>query len=387
MIVNYIVLILIYFLAPAGVIWLCRKYPLLDTLGPIMILYALGILLGNQPLMKPEMAVLQDLLPNVMIPLAIPMMLYGCRFTKEDTKLQIKVVISGFLSVALAVVIGQLCFGRSLAEGAELGGIMSGMYTGGMLNAAALQSIFQVSSESYIMLSSYDIIISFLYLVFLVAGGIRLFRWLYKQKASTLTAEEQAELDEQIARAKQNPYKGLFTRTGRPHLWRVLLLTLGVVAISAGVALPFGDDWFMVVFILMISTLGVACSFNKRVRELKYSYDVGMYFIYIFSITIASMADFSSFDLMGGLNLLAYIVVAVFGSLTLHAFLCRLMKVDADSMISSSVAFINSPPFVPMISAAMRNKQSLIVGLGAGIVGYAGGNYFGVIMCQLLELL
>ena len=167
MIVNYIVLILIYFLAPAGVIWLCRKYPLLDTLGPIMILYALGILLGNQPLMKSEMAVLQDLLPNVMIPLAIPMMLYGCRFTKEDTKLQIKVIISGFLSVALAVVIGQLCFGRSLAEGAELGGIMSGMYTGGMLNAAALQSIFQVSSESYIMLSSYDIIISFLYLVFL----------------------------------------------------------------------------------------------------------------------------------------------------------------------------------------------------------------------------
>lgn len=387
MIVNYIVLILIYFLAPAGVIWLCRKYPALDTLGPIMILYALGILLGNQPLMKPEMAVLQDLLPNVMIPLAIPMMLYGCRFTKEDTKLQVKVIISGFLSVALAVVIGQLCFGRSLAEGAELGGIMSGMYTGGMLNAAALQSIFQVSSESYIMLSSYDIIISFLYLVFLVAGGIRLFRRLYKQKASTLTAEEQAELDEQIARAKQNPYKGLFTRTGRPHLWRVLLITLGVVALSAGVALPFGDDWFMVVFILMISTLGVACSFNKRVRELKYSYDVGMYFIYIFSITIASMADFSSFDLMGGLNLLAYIVVAVFGSLTLHALLCRLMKVDADSMISSSVAFINSPPFVPMISAAMRNKQSLIVGLGAGIVGYAGGNYFGVIMCQLLELL
>ena len=112
-----------------------------------------------------------------------------------------------------------------------------------------------------------------------------------------------------------------------------------------------------------------------------------MYFIYIFSITIASMADFSTFDLMGGLNQLAYIVVAVFGSLVLHAVFCRLMKVYADSMVISSVAFINSPPFVPMISAAMKNKQSLIVGLGAGIISFAGGNYFGVLMAQLLGIL
>lgn len=388
MIINYIILLAIFCLTPAGVIWLCRKYPALDALGPIMILYALGILLGNLQIMKEEIVVLQDLLPNVAIPLAIPMMLYGCKFTKSDTTLQLKVVVSGFLSVAIAIVIGFLCFGNKVAEGAEIGGIMSGMYTGGMLNAAALQSIFQVSSEGYIMLCSYDIIISFLYLVFLVGVGIRFARRLFRQKTeTTLTAEEKAELDAQIAQTKQNPYKGLFTKEGLPHLKRGLLLTLAIAAISAGVALPFGDGWFMVVFILMISTLAVVASFKQKVRDIKYSYDVGMYFIYIFSITIASMADFSSFDLMGGLNQLAYIVVAVFGSLVLHALFCRLMKVDADSMVVSSVAFINSPPFVPMISAAMKNKQSLIVGLGAGIIGYAGGNYFGVLMAQLLGIL
>ena len=238
------------------------------------------------------------------------------------------------------------------------------------------------------MLCSYDIIISFLYLVFLVGIGIRLARRLYGQKTTTtLTAEEKAELDAQIAQAKQNPYKGLFTKEGLPHLKQGLLLTLAIVAVSAGVALPFGDGWFMVIFILMISTLAVVASFKQKVREIKYSYDVGMYFIYIFSITIASMADFSTFDLMGGINQLAYIVVAVFGSLVLHAVFCRLMKVDADSMVVSSVAFINSPPFVPMISAVMKNKQSLIVGLGAGIIGFAGGNYFGVLMAQLLGIL
>ena len=46
-ILNYLILGLIFCLAPAAVLWLCRRFPLLDKIGPIMILYGLGILLGN----------------------------------------------------------------------------------------------------------------------------------------------------------------------------------------------------------------------------------------------------------------------------------------------------------------------------------------------------
>ena len=71
----------------------------------------------------------------------------------------------------------------------------------------------------------------------------------------------------------------------------------------------------------------------------------------------------------------------------IHAIFCRAMRVDADSMMISSVAFINSPPFVPMASAAMRNKKALVTGLGAGIVGYAAGNHLGVLIAELLSRL
>jgi uncharacterized membrane protein len=117
------------------------------------------------------------------------------------------------------------------------------------------------------------------------------------------------------------------------------------------------------------------------------SYDIGMYLIYVFSITIASMADFSNLDLAGGIYQLAFMVVAVFLSLGIHAIACRLMRVDADSMVISSVAFINSPPFVPMMAAAMKNKDVLIPGLTIGVIGYAAGNYLGFLMSQLLSLL
>ena len=169
------------------------------------------------------------------------------------------------------------------------------------------------------------------------------------------------------------------------QLGRVLLWTLLVAAVAGGVALLCPEDWFMIVFILLLTTLSVACSFIERVRSLTVSYDVGMYLIYIFSMVIASMADFSNLDLAGGVNQIAFMSVAVFCSLLLHAVFCRLMHLDADSMVISSVAFINSPPFVPMASAAMQNKNTLVTGLGAGIIGYAAGTHLGVLMAELLS--
>ena len=386
-IVITVALTLVFCLTPALVLWLCRRFPLLGKVGPIMVLYAIGMIIGNLPVLPAEIKPLQDMIPNIMVPLAIPMMLFGCTFSRKELRLQVKLCASGFLSVCLAVVIGYLFFGRHVEQGAQLGGIMSGMYTGGMVNAAALQAIFRTDSENYILLSSYDIIISFLYLVFLISVGIPLFRRLYGEHKKEISLSDQEEINRQIEKTKENPYRKLLSREGMRQLGKTLLLTIAIVAVSGGVAFLLPEGWFMVVFILLITTLGGVASFFPAVRKLDTSYDAGMYLIYIFSITIASMADFSNLQMEGGVNLLIFLTIAIFGSLALHALFCRLMRVDADSMMVSSVSFINSPPFVPMTSAAMRNKNALVTGLAAGIVGYALGNHFGVLRAKLLSLL
>lgn len=387
-ILNYVVLGALFCLLPAGVLWLCRRYTLLDKLGPIMILYGLGILIGNIGWHPAQMPVAQEIATSASIPLAIPMMLFACRFTLSEASLQLRVCISGFLAVFISVVIGYLLFGRHIPEGAEIGGIMSGMYTGGMLNAAALQQIFRVEEQAYVIMCSYDIVVSFLYLVFLVSVGFKFFRWLYgERKTNILSAEDREELERQIAEQKRNPYEGLWSKEGMRELAKIVGVTLLLVALSALATLPFPSEWFMVIFILVLSTLGVVCSFFKPIRALNRSFDIGMYLIYIFSVAMASMADFSKLNIADGANQIAFLCIAVFGSLVLHALLCRLMRVDADSMVASSVAFVNSPPFVPMMVVAMKNKRVLIVGLGAGIVGYALGNHFGVVMATLLDMI
>jgi uncharacterized membrane protein len=225
--------------------------------------------------------------------------------------------------------------------------------------------------------------------VFLLSVGIKLFRRLYRERrGGELSAEDQAEIERQIELTKQNPYKGIFSKPGLIQIGKILAATLVVVGISAGVAvLTAAEGWFSVVFILMATTLGIVGSFIKPIRQLDRSYDVGMYLIYIFSLVIATMADLSELNLAEGIYQFMFMAFSIFVSLFLHAIFCRLLRVDADSMVISSVAFINSPPFVPMISAAMRNKSTLVTGLSAGLIGYAIGNYLGFFMVEFLSRL
>jgi len=60
--------------------------------------------------------------------------------------------------------------------------------------------------------------------------------------------------------------------------------------------------------------------------------------------------------------------------------------VDRDTMMISSTAAICSPPFVGMVAGALGNRALIAPGIAAGILGYAMGNYLGVMASRLLSL-
>ena len=384
---NTIILIVAFCTIPAGVLWLCRKFPFLGKIGPVLILYLIGLIIGNIGLMPGQLPEVQDIMSNATVPLAIPLMLFGCTFRREGTRSQILALVTGMASVVMAVIIGYLIFGGHIDEGAKVGGMLTGVYTGGTINLAALKTMLNVNDNTYILINSYDILVSFLYLTFLLTIGIRLFRRFLPHDKTSLTSKDEEEIRKEIAKGEENPYKGIFTKEGMRQSGILLGVTILICAISGGIALVLPDGIFMTIFILMLTTLGIAASFIKKIHNMKYSYDIGMYFIYIFCIAVASMADLSKLDLAGGLNLLGYLLVAVFGSLLLQVIFAKIFKIDSDMMVIASVTFINSPPFVPMMAAAMKNKNVLVPGLSIGILGYAAGNYLGFLISELLKLL
>ena len=383
---NLIMLCLIFCIAPAGVLWVCKRVSFLGKIGPVLLLYILGVIIGNIGIKPEGMSTLQDIMSSAMVPLAIPMMLFGCTFRLRETKQQLKALVTGLTAVVIAVIIGYLIFGHNIDEGAKIGGMLTGVYTGGTINLAALKTMLGVRNETYILLNSYDMLVSFLYLTFLLTIGIKLFRKFLPFKPDTLEHGSYARVIKEN-QENEGDYSQLFTKAGMKDAGKLLGITLLICAISGGAAMLLPDSMFMVIFILMLTTLGLICSFIKPIHNLKHSYNIGMYFIYIFCIVVASMADLTNLNLTGSLNLLAYLLVVVFGSLGIQALLARLFKIDADTMVIASVTFINSPPFVPMMAAAMKNRRVLVTGLTLGIIGYAVGNYLGFLISELLKLL
>ena len=109
-----------------------------------------------------------------------------------------------------------------------------------------------------------------------------------------------------------------------------------------------------------------------------------MYLVLIFSLVVASMVDVRSLDMREGLWLLAFIALLIFGSLLLQILLSKLLRIDADTATITSVAMINSPLFVPMIAESMKNRRVILTGITIGIIGYAAGNYLGVLVAGIL---
>ena len=266
-IVNWTILIAAFCLIPAGVLWLCRRFSLLGKIGPVLILYFIGIIIGNIGLMPGQLPAVQELMSNAMVPLAIPLMLFSSTFKLSGARSQLLALITGIISVATAVVIGFLIFGDNIPEGNKVGGMLVGVYTGGTINLAALKTMLGVSDETYIMINSYDILVSFLYLTFLLAIGIKLFRKFLPNERKSYSKEDEAAIQAEIGKENQNPYKGLFTRPGMAQAGKLLGLTALIVGVSAGIALLLPSGMFMTVFILLLTTLGIACSFIKPVSR------------------------------------------------------------------------------------------------------------------------
>ena len=374
-----IVLLLFYLLVPAGVLWLCRKVSFFNKIGPILILYAIGIVVGNVPWLPSGISSLQDTLSSAIIPLAIPMLLFNSNFMKLSLRKSMLTLLCGVVAVTVTVVAGFFLFQSHLGpEGPKIGGMLVGVYTGGTPNLAALKLMLGTKDETYILMNTYDIMVSFIYLVFLMSVGITLFR--------KFLPVEHIQSEEVNAQPAPDPFLGFFRRRSIVQALISLGLSVVIVGVSAGTGLLVNDQYFMVVVILMLTSLGIAASFFAPVRRLERSFDAGMYLVYVFSVVVASMANLSKLDLRNGMYLLLYIAFAIFVSLLIQALLSKIFRIDADTMVISSVALINSPPLVPMIAAAMKNRDVIITGLGVGIVGYAIGNYLGFLIYQLLSV-
>ena len=155
------------------------------------------------------------------------------------------------------------------------------------------------------------------------------------------------------------------------------------VAVGAGIAKLFPNNMFQSVFILSISLISVLCSLNGKIRELKRTFELGTYFILVFSIAVSSQVSLNTLTQIDT-NIFLFITMVTLGSLLFHVILNSLLRIDTDTTLTTSISLICSPPFAPVIGSALKNKAVIGPGIAVGLFGYAIGTYFGFFIAKFL---
>ncbi|MDY0198986.1 MAG: DUF819 family protein [Tenuifilaceae bacterium] len=375
------ILVTFYVFAPILILHLCHRFKFINKLGAVFIAYLLGLIVGNIGILPEGSAKVQDLATMLTIPLAIPLLLFSANI-KEWKKLAKSTFLSlfiGIVSITIIVVIGFFLFrGKGMPEAWKISGMLVGVYTGGTPNLAALKIMLNIDADTYVLTHTYDMAISVAYLAFLMTIGQKVFHLFLKP--FPIKKDDDADKDYD----GKDPYQEMLTRKKFiPILWATLV-SIFIFGIAGGLSLLVSENQQMVVVILTITTLSIIASLIPKINRIDKTFEAGMYLILIFSLVVASMADISRF---AGLTpgLFGYITFAVFGSLLVHVLLSKAFKIDADTMMITSTALICSPPFVPVIAAAIGNKKVIVSGLTIGIIGYAVGNYLGYILAEVLK--
>lgn len=419
--IKVILLVLFYFTFPLVIIWMCKRWTFFKKLGSIVVAYGFGLILSTtgiipngseayQEALKGEsflpaeeiqklkesgiiteddvttntIAVTQDTLQAIGV-LAFPLLLFSLNIRRW-----LKYAKEGFISMALAfvsiiaiIISGYLVFRNIVPEAWQIGGMLVGVYTGGTPNMVSLKIALDVDPTSFVMANTYDMLVGAATIIFFITAGPRVFR-AFLRPFKKIT--ETREAGEDVAEAESfEDYSGMFKKNVLPRLAVGFGLAILILGASVGISILLFGGIKDPVVILTITTLSIIASLFTWVNKIEKSFQLGMYFVLIFSFLVASMADLAAIFSLGMLSLLGFVTWCYFGSLLLHLLLSVIFRVDADNYLITTTAFVFSPPFVPVVAASLKNKDVIITGITVGIVGYVAGNYLGVALAYFMR--
>ena len=355
--------------------YLCRKSRFFDFLGVTICCFLTGMLVGNlYPRAWIQKGIIDEV-NNILVPLGIILMLLSTD-VKQWIKLSFKVLFAYLLGISGVVVLAVVLFFAFGSADAlpYVAGMLTGTYVGGTPNMAAVKIAFDIPDGLYNQLFLCDAVASSVYLLFVMVFAQKLltaFLGKYRAPENALTEKETAVVK------KGSPVIQVLAGLGLAVL--VFAMPVGVWILLTGSM----QNMSMVYVILAITVLAVLLSFIPRIRNNAWNFKTGDYFFSVFFTLLGTLTYFKDFYQINPSYLL-FTFIILFGSVLIHIVLCKAFKIDTDTMIITSAAGIMSPPFIPAISNAIKNKDLMAPGIAVGIVGLALGNLLGIFVVQLL---
>ncbi len=372
-----IFLLLLFFSFPA-IAFILNRWKIFRWLGPVVLCYLFGIVLGNIPGLQLEEELSKNI-AGVSILIAIPLLLFSTDFLGwiRHARLAVISFCLAIFSVILVSLLVAPWFSFYDPDFWKVGGMMVGVYSGGTPNLMSIGMALGVEEETYIIVNTADITLGGIYLLFLMTFAKPLLSKYLPAFSQETHFHEQKEKENIPSPWKEKVYQGGIS----------LLLSCLLFCIGLGLSKLFFEKIHEAFTILTITTLAVILSFSPKVRAWKMGYTIGDYLILVFCVLMGGLTQAQAIFSKGP-QVLLYCSIILSSSILLHYLLAFFWRIDVDTVLITSTAAIYGPAFVGIIATrSLKNPDVMLSGLTTGLVGIAIGNYLGVSVAYAIQFL
>ena len=284
----------------------------------------------------------------------------------------------GAFGAAVGSVVGGLLFFRQVGpETWKLAGQLTGTYTGGGMNFAALAQALGTSSSLFTSAVAADVVVSTLWfsaclMVPVLLGQPR------RTEEPTPATEAPSSGEEKMTLARS------LYDSGRPvpiaDVAALVTIAVGAVWISGEIASHIPQ----VPQVLWLTTIALVAAQLPVVRGLAGSALWGNYILLLFLASNGAKSVIANIFRVGpGVFYFAAFTVTIHGIFIFGVG--RLLKLELSTLVVASQANVGGPATALAMASARGYTDCILPGVAAGLLGYAVGNYWGFLIAMLMR--
>lgn len=375
-------------------IYLEQKYKWASKVSGAIIALVGAMILANFNII-PTDAPVYDHVWGYVVPLAIPLLLFKTnikKIWKESGRILVIFLISS-VGTMIGATVGYLALHNLIPDLNKVAAMMSGSYIGGGVNFAAMATSFEVPGDLVSAAVVADNLLMALYFFVLISmPSIAFFRKKFSHphldEVERIGTKENETLAASYWGRKEISLKDIALGIASAV---VIVAISGELSKLIGNLIPTSNGFLSMANMLLsnkyliittVTMLG-ATFMSNYFENIKGSQEIGTFLIYLFFVVIGVPASIPLILAKSPL-LLVYTTIMVVINMLITFSVGRLLKFDLEEMILASNACIGGPTTAAAMAISKGWTKLIAPIMLVGTLGYILGNYFGLLMGNLL---
>lgn len=361
-------------------IYLEQKYVLASKISGAIIALLVAMGLSNFGVIPLESPV-YDSVWNYIVPMAVPLLLFKCNILqiyRESGRLLIIFLISS-IGTVFGAIVGFSLLQKYIPQLNYIAGMMTASYIGGGVNFTAVANSFDVDQKLISATIVSDNLLMVLYFfILIIMPTIPLFNKIFRRDYENIVVND-------VDIQKEQKYVNI------KDIAFSFALSLVIVTISFSLAgfISQRVTGLIGVFLgnkyLILTTITVllATAFPKFFSSISCSQEIGTFLIYIFFVVIGIPASIPSI-IQNSPLLLVFCLIMVIINMIITLIFAKIFNFSLEEAILVSNANIGGPTTATAMAISKGWTKHVAPVMLVGTLGYVIGNYFGILVGNLL---